>query len=140
MLPYASITPLTFSLTTQSYPAPFYFLPALAHIYGLIKNFALADVPSFATHGCSHGCSVQDGTSPYFGCIVGRVANRIGDAQFTLDGQTHKLTPNDSGKHTLHGESEPKWWLCAARGLMKEAFLFVRTRFFACPTTRQPNG
>ncbi|KAI4356999.1 hypothetical protein L6164_000977 [Bauhinia variegata] len=38
----------------------------------------------------------------YFGCVVGRVANRIGGAQFTLDGKTYKLPAND-GKNTLHG-------------------------------------
>ncbi|KAF6259777.1 galactose mutarotase-like domain-containing protein [Scenedesmus sp. NREL 46B-D3] len=39
---------------------------------------------------------------PSFGATVGRVANRISGAQFTLDGATHKLEAND-GKHTLHG-------------------------------------
>jgi aldose 1-epimerase len=38
----------------------------------------------------------------YFGCTTGRVCNRIGDAQFEIDGQTYKLTAND-GKNTLHG-------------------------------------
>jgi hypothetical protein len=33
---------------------------------------------------------------------VGRVANRISGAQFTLDGETHKLEANE-GNHTLHG-------------------------------------
>ncbi|KAL5992178.1 hypothetical protein ACLOJK_013093 [Asimina triloba] len=37
-----------------------------------------------------------------FGAIVGRVANRIAGAQFTLDGKTYKLIAND-GKNTLHG-------------------------------------
>lgn len=34
--------------------------------------------------------------------IIGRVANRIGNAQFELDGTTHKLTVNEK-KNTLHG-------------------------------------
>ncbi|KAI9111287.1 hypothetical protein K1719_017699 [Acacia pycnantha] len=38
----------------------------------------------------------------YFGALVGRVANRIGGAQFTLDGKTYKLPAND-GNNTLHG-------------------------------------
>ncbi|CAI5480027.1 unnamed protein product [Closterium sp. Yama58-4] len=46
----------------------------------------------------------QDGTSPYFGCVVGRVANRIAGAQFNLDGQIHHLTANDGPRpNTLHG-------------------------------------
>ncbi|GAB2221021.1 hypothetical protein Droror1_Dr00012183 [Drosera rotundifolia] len=42
----------------------------------------------------------QDGT--YFGAIVGRVANRIGGAKFTLNGKTYHLVAND-GNNTLHG-------------------------------------
>ncbi|CAI5496358.1 unnamed protein product [Closterium sp. Naga37s-1] len=46
----------------------------------------------------------QDGTSPFFGCVVGRVANRIAGAQFNLDGQIHHLTANDGPRpNTLHG-------------------------------------
>ncbi|HEX2973314.1 MAG TPA: aldose epimerase family protein [Tepidisphaeraceae bacterium] len=39
---------------------------------------------------------------PYFGTTVGRVANRIGGAKFTLDGVEYKLAAND-GPNTLHG-------------------------------------
>ncbi|XP_061353126.1 uncharacterized protein LOC133297903 [Gastrolobium bilobum] len=38
----------------------------------------------------------------YFGGLIGRVANRIGKAQFTLHGKTYKLPANDNG-NTLHG-------------------------------------
>ena len=40
--------------------------------------------------------------NPFFGCITGRYANRIGNASFKLDGAEIQLTAN-SGKHQLHG-------------------------------------
>jgi aldose 1-epimerase len=40
--------------------------------------------------------------SPYFGCVVGRYGNRIANAQFTLNGKTHKLAANN-GPNSLHG-------------------------------------
>jgi aldose 1-epimerase len=39
---------------------------------------------------------------PYFGAIVGRVANRIGNAEFTLEGAHYTLEANDKPHH-LHG-------------------------------------
>jgi len=40
--------------------------------------------------------------SPYFGAIIGRVANRISGAKFELDGATHQLAANN-GNNSLHG-------------------------------------
>jgi aldose 1-epimerase len=44
----------------------------------------------------------QDGTSPYFGALVGRVANRIANAQFELNDKIYKLAANN-GPNCLHG-------------------------------------
>ncbi len=38
----------------------------------------------------------------YFGALIGRYGNRLGHAQFTLDGKTYHLPKND-GDNTLHG-------------------------------------
>jgi len=42
------------------------------------------------------------GPNPYFGAVVGRYANRIGHAQFKLDGVVHTLAKNN-GDNALHG-------------------------------------
>lgn len=48
---------------------------------------------------------------PFFGVLVGRFANRIGNARFTVDGKTYELSKNDvygvpagqEPRHHLHG-------------------------------------
>ncbi|MDP9034922.1 MAG: galactose mutarotase [Myxococcota bacterium] len=41
-------------------------------------------------------------STPYFGATVGRVANRIKDGRFQLEGKTYRLATNDPPHH-LHG-------------------------------------
>lgn len=41
-------------------------------------------------------------STAFFGCVVGRVANRIAGARFELEGRAHRLTANEAG-NTLHG-------------------------------------
>jgi aldose 1-epimerase len=48
-------------------------------------------------------------STAYFGQVVGRFANRIKGASFTLDGQTHSLDRND-GAHTLHSGKTNWGW------------------------------
>lgn len=67
-----------------------------------------ATIVSFKPYGVSivGGYDGLDGyeadTSSYQGATVGRVANRIGDASFTMDGAIYMVTANDNG-NCLHG-------------------------------------
>jgi len=60
--------------------------------YGRFADILLGytDAPSYDTNPC------------YFGSLVGRWANRIANAQFTLDGTHYHVTANE-GVHQLHG-------------------------------------
>lgn len=70
----------------------------------------------------------------YFGATIGRYANRIADAAFTLDGRRYRLAAND-GTNTLHGGVagfDRHAWEIAATGA--EPFPFVRL------ARRSPDG
>jgi len=47
--------------------------------------------------------------SPYFGCVIGRVAFRIVNGRFDLDGQSYRLALNN-GAHHLHGGTGGLSW------------------------------
>ncbi|HVY94116.1 MAG TPA: aldose epimerase family protein, partial [Bryobacteraceae bacterium] len=51
--------------------------------------------------GYDNAAEYQKGKA-YFGALIGRYGNRIGHAQFTLDGKTYHLAKND-GDNSLHG-------------------------------------
>ncbi|KAH9295393.1 hypothetical protein KI387_038981, partial [Taxus chinensis] len=69
---------------------------------------------------------------PYFGAIVGRVANRIKNAQFTLDGKTYHLLAND-GNNSLHGGKRGfdnvLWKVKEMKGGSKPSIKFVYHSF-----------
>ncbi|CBI15585.3 unnamed protein product, partial [Vitis vinifera] len=62
------------------------------------KDGNLADV----VLGCDSLEPYLKGDVPYFGCIVGRVANRIKDGKFTLNGIEYQL-PINKPPNSLHG-------------------------------------
>ncbi len=65
---------------------------------------------------------------PYFGAIIGRYGNRIGKAQFALDGQTYTLAKNNGPNHLhggLKGFDKVLWTMAAVPG--QNAVTFTRT-------------
>src|ERR1700733_3670021 len=63
---------------------------------------------------------------PYFGSTIGRYANRIAGAKFTLDGQEYLLEAN-SGRNTLHG---------GKRGFSKRLWQAVPMVEAKCPSVQ----
>lgn len=62
------------------------------------KNGKTADV----VLGFDDVAGYQSDRNGFFGCTTGRVANRIANARFTLDGKEYTLAANN-GKNHLHG-------------------------------------
>ncbi len=62
---------------------------------------------------------------PFFGCITGRYANRIGGAAFTLDGVTHQLAANSGANHIHGGVSgfDKKLWQAETRATPESTVL-----------------
>jgi aldose 1-epimerase len=75
------------------------------HLTNVALGFPrLADYVSDFTQGATSTPWPLSGGSgdTYFGAIIGRYANRIGNASFNLNGKTYKLDANN-GTATLHG-------------------------------------
>lgn len=70
---------------------------ALVSVYAPDRNGELADV----VLGYDNVASYETGNDVWLGVTVGRSANRIKDAKFTIDGQTYELAKND-GPNNLH--------------------------------------
>jgi aldose 1-epimerase len=65
---------------------------------------------------------------PLFGSVVGRYANRIAGARFTIDGTEHRLEAN-AGKHHIHGggrEAGFQWLLWTAEPIREKQACGVR--------------
>jgi aldose 1-epimerase len=65
------------------------------------RNGAMSDV----VLGHDSLADYQADRKTYFGALIGRYGNRIGNAQFKLDGKTYHLAKND-GNNSLHGGTE----------------------------------
>lgn len=77
---------------------------AIMNYGGVVQALRLPDKGG-ATVDVVLGCDDLAGylkEASYFGALVGRYGNRIGNAAFKLDGVEYKLPVND-GKNTLHG-------------------------------------
>ncbi len=106
-----TITQAPFGTTTNGTPVEIYTLRnskgAEARIMtygGIVQSLSMPDKNGkFAD--IVLGYDNLDGyltNSPYFGALIGRYGNRIGGAQFTLNGQTYHLAKNNNG-NSLHG-------------------------------------
>lgn len=74
-----------------------------------VQDLRMEDVDHPLVLGCADPADYL-GQGLYMGAVVGRVANRIGGARFTLNGRDHRTDPNFRGRHTLHGGTQGTHW------------------------------
>ncbi len=68
----------------------------------IVQDLRLAGVPHPLVLGAPT-LAPYLGPMAYFGALVGRFANRIADARFSLDGAEHRLARNCHDRNCLHG-------------------------------------
>ena len=142
MRPHPRLTSTAFGETHQGHPVRLWQLrnaagatvsiselgAAIVSVQAPDRNGTLADVTlGFDT------AEAYSTDRTYLGVLVGRYANRIAGAKFTLDGKTHHLIANDRG-NTLHGGTpglHTRLW-CATPSDQHEARLQL--------TLSSPNG
>jgi aldose 1-epimerase len=107
----ASIQAAPYGTTQDGKPVELY---TMTNDHGLVIKFisyggVITEIDAPDRHG--HKADIVLGLSSlheyetianYFGAIIGRFANRIGGARFTLDGREYHLPANNNG-NTLHG-------------------------------------
>ena len=120
----ASIPSEPFGQTAQGTPATLYTLEndrLRVRITDFGGRMVSIEAPDRAGHR-GHVLLGFDTVTAYdtyggsFGTLLGRYANRIAGASFTLDGQTHQLSKNE-GNATLHGGAaafSKKFWTVTA--------------------------
>jgi aldose 1-epimerase len=105
------LTSADFGKTREGTPVRIYTLTNASGVEAAITNYGgrivALKVPDRkgAMGDVVAGFNSLDGylaTNPYFGALVGRYANRIGHAQFKLNGVDYKLAKNN-GDNALHG-------------------------------------
>lgn len=71
---------------------------------GIVTSIFTPDKRGDLANVVLHMDNVEDYLTyrPYYGALIGRVAGRIAEGKFELDGKEHQLQIND-GKHHLHG-------------------------------------
>jgi aldose 1-epimerase len=106
-----TVTKQPFGKTTDGTPVEIYTLKdANAEIRimtygGIIQSVKIPDRKGHVADvvlGFDSVEGYEKNPGPYFGALIGRFANRIGNGQFKLDGHTYTLPKNDHG-NTLHG-------------------------------------
>ncbi|MFF8472391.1 aldose epimerase family protein [Streptomyces sp. NPDC015414] len=71
---------------------------------GVVQTLEVPDARGRHTNVVAGFDDIDDyvAKSPYFGALIGRYGNRIGEGRFTLDGRSYQLSVND-GVNSLHG-------------------------------------